>query len=450
MKILQVNQQIEPGGAAGICLALHRALLAGEHKSAVLVGSRTRAVPGVSPIEHDRYRSGWGRFWSTAATRLHRYTGRIRGAQRVSERWLPRVASPGRFWSWWAGHEDFDFPGTKDLLEYATFDPDVLHLHNLHGGYFDLRKLPRLSRTVPTIITLHDAWLLAGHCSHSFDCERWKSGCGSCPDLSIPPAVRRDGTAFNWRRKRDIYQSSRLSLVCPSQWLADKVRQSIVMPGAKRLKVIPNGVDTSVFKPGDGASAREQLGWPQEAFIVMFAAQSARHSIWKDYSTMREAVRLAGEKVVGRPIRFFAIGDTAPADEAGAAKIEFLPYRDSMAECYQACDVYLHAAKADTFPSTVIEALACAAPVVATAVGGIPEQIVEGETGFLVPPGDALAFAERLSRLSRSPELARTMGAAASRDARGRFTLERMVSNYLELYQEVKDDCPAEERMRDE
>ena len=437
MKILHVNQQIGPGGAAGICLALHNALLAGGHESAVLVGRPTRELPGVRLIEHDRYRSVWGRSWMAAARRLNQHSGRLRGAQRVSERWLPRLASPRRFWSWWAGHEDSDFPGTAHLLEQVPFMPDVLHLHNLHGDYFDLRELPRFSRALPMIITLHDAWLLAGHCSHSFDCERWKTGCGSCPRLDITPALRRDGTALNWQRKREIYQNSRLSLVCPSQWLADKVCQSILMPGADRLKVIPNGVDTLVFKPGVKAAARERLGWPQEALIVMFAANGVRQSIWKDYPTMREAIRLAGERAGGRPLRFFAIGDAAPPEQAGAAKIEFLPYRDSPAECYQAADVYLHAARADTFPTTILEALACGVPVVATAVGGIPEQIIDGETGFLVPAGDAPALAERLARLAQSPELVRAMAAAASRDAADRFSLERMVSTYVQLYREV-------------
>lgn len=437
MKILHVNQQIGPGGAAGICLALHHALLAGGHESAVLVGRLTGELPGVKLTDHDRYRSLWGRFWMAAARRLNQYSGRIRGAQRVSERWLPRWASPRRFWSWWAGHEDFDFPGTRHLLEQAPFTPDALHLHNLHGDYFDLRELPRLTRIVPTIITLHDAWLLAGHCSHSFECVRWKTGCGSCPHLDTFPMIRRDGSALNWQRKREIYRNSRFSLVCPSQWLADKVSQSILMPGADRLKVIPNGVDTSVFKTGDKAAARQQLGWPQEAFIVMFAANGVRQSIWKDYPTMREAIRLAGEKVGGRPLRFFAIGDTAPPEQAGAAKIEFLPYRDSLAECYQAADVYLHAARADTFPTTILEALACGVPVVATAVGGIPEQIIEGKTGFLVPQGDASALAERLARLAQSPELVRAMAAAACRDAADRFSLERGVSNYLQLYRQV-------------
>ncbi len=437
MKILQVNQVAGRGGAAGICMALHRAFLDRGHEAAWLVGRQVGELPGIRQIEQDRYRSVWGRFWMDAARRLNQYSGRIRGAQRVSERWIPFLASPTRFWSWWRGHEDFNFPGTLHLLEQAPFIPDVLHLHNLHGDYFDLRELSQLSKKVPTIITLHDAWLLAGHCSHSFDCERWKTGCGDCPRLDIPPSLRRDGTAFNWKRKREIYQSSRLTLVCPSQWMADKVQKSILMSNQNRLKVIPNGVDTTVFKAGDKAAARKQLGWPKEAFVVIFAAVSVIGNIWKDYATMREAIRLVGEKITNRPIRFFAIGETAPAEQVGSVKIEFLPYRDSLVECYQAADVYLHAAKADTFPTVILEALACGTPVVGTAVGGIPEQIIDGKTGLLVPAGDADALSVRLVRLAHSPELISTMGLAAARDAGDRFSLERMVLNYEKLYQEM-------------
>lgn len=434
MKILHVNQQGGRGGAAGICMSLHRALLAAGHESAVLVGRQTGDQLGVSLLKHDRYRSVWGRFWMALARWVNQYSGRIRGADRVSTRWLPRLASPRRFWSWWAGHEDFDFPGTAHLLEQAPFLPDVLHLHNLHGDYFDLRELSRLSRALPTVITLHDAWLLAGHCSHSFACERWTTGCGSCPGLNIQPALRQDNSSYNWKRKREIYQDSHLSLVCPSQWLADKVSQSILMSGAGRLQVINNGVDTNVFKPGDKVSARECLGWPQDAFIVMFAANGVRQSIWKDYPIMREALRLVGEKASGRPLHFFAVGDTASTEQAGSVRIEFLPHRDSMAECYQAADVYLHAARADTFPTTILEALSCGMPIVATDVGGIPEQIIEGQTGFLVLAGDAHALAERLILLMNSPDLLRSMGAAAARDATERFSLERMISSYVQLY----------------
>lgn len=437
MKILSVNQIDGRGGAAGKCLALHLALIAAGHESAVLVGHRFRNLPGVEEIKHSQYRTLWGRFWMSMSALFGGYSGPIRGVRWLAQRWFPFIASPRKFWSWYWGREDFDFPGTSHLLENVTFQPDIMHLHNLHGNYFDLRSLPGLSLAVPTVITLHDAWLLAGHCAHSFDCQLWKTGCLSCSRLDIPPVLRRDGAAANWKQKQDIYRKSDLSLVCPSNWLADKVRQSILMEGAQQLKVIPNGVDIAEFKPGNKVTAREHLGWPQDAYIVMFAANSVRYSIWKDYDTMREAILLAGHGIHGRPLRFFAIGDTAPAERVGEVKIEFIPYKDSLTECYQAADVYLHAAKADTFPTTIIEALACGTPVVATAVGGIPEQIIENETGFLVPAGDSSALAERLVRLGESPELARSMGEAAHRDAVKRFSLERMVSSYKQLYEEL-------------
>src|ERR1035441_1088905 len=142
MRVLHVNQLAGSGGAAGMCLALHNALSASGQESAVMVGRQTKELPGVKLIENDRYRSVWGRFWMTAARRLSPYCGRRR---RLPDVWLPRLASPARFWSWWAGHEDFNFSGTRRLLEQAPFRPDVLHLHNLHGDYFDLRELPRLS-----------------------------------------------------------------------------------------------------------------------------------------------------------------------------------------------------------------------------------------------------------------------------------------------------------------
>lgn len=437
MNILHVNQIVGLGGAAGICLALHRASLAAGHQSAVLVGRRSREVPGVVTLDNDRFRPAWGRFWMATARRLSRHSSRIPGVYRLSEHWLPRMAAPARFRSWWAGREDFDFPGTGHLLEQGPFRPDMLHLHNLHGDYFDLRELPRLSRAVPTVVTLQDTWLLTGHCSYFFSCERWESGCGACPDLAVYPGVRRDATSFNWRRKREIYSNSQLVLVSPARWLADRVRESMLMPAATRLEVIPNGVDTAVFRPGSRAGARQRLGWSQEAFTVVFVGVAGRNSFYKDYATMREAIRLAANSDGARPMQFYVVGATAPREQVGAASIEFLSHRDSMAECYQAADVYLHAAKMDTFPLTVLEALASGVPVVATAAGGIPEQVVDGETGFVVPAGDAAAMAERLVRLSRSPAQTLAMGEAARRDAQERFSLELMVSRYRRLYQDA-------------
>jgi glycosyltransferase involved in cell wall biosynthesis len=348
-----------------------------------------------------------------------------------------------RFW----GIEDFRFPGTRQLLNLTGQRPDVVHCHNLHGGYFDLRALPSLSRQVPVVVTLHDAWLLSGHCAHSFDCERWKRGCGHCPDLTIEPAIRRDATAYNWRRKQKIFRSSRLYIATPCQWLMRKVEQSMLAPAIVDARVIPNGVDLSTFHPGNKEEARSALDIPGGTLVVLFAANALRRNIWKDYRTVQDGVALAVEKMSARNVLFIALGQDGPAERIGSAVMRFVPYQTepkAVASYYQAADVYVHAARADTFPNTVLEALACGTPVVATAVGGIPEQIEDGRSGFLVPAGDAPALAERLTRLLSDHELRARMGAQAAEAARRRFDLDCQADAYWDWYRELVHRHPAD------
>ena len=289
-------------------------------------------------------------------------------------------------------------------------------------------------------MTLHDAWMFSGHCAHSFECERWETGCGQCPDLTIYPAIKRDATAYNWRRKKEIYSLSRLYIATPSQWLMDKVQRSILAPGIVEARVIHNGVDLSIFHPSDGRAVREALGLPTEARIILFAANGIRRNIWKDYKTMRTAIAQVAEQWNGEEILFLALGEDAPPEYIGKAKVQFVPYQKdpaTVAKFYQAADVYIHAARADTFPNTILEALACGTPVVATAVGGIPEQVEDGQTGFLTPPGNAEAMATRILQLLEDDNLRYAFSCQAADTARRRFNLNRQVEDYLTWYGEI-------------
>ncbi len=339
------------------------------------------------------------------------------------------------------GHEDFDHPGTWNLLDLTPEPPDVLHCHNLHGGYFDLRALSQLSRQVPTVLTLHDAWLLAGHCAHSFDCERWKTGCGNCPDVSIYPAIRRDATAYNWRRKAEIYRKSQLHVVTPCRWLMNKVEESMLKPGIVASKVIPNGVDLNIFHPTDQTEARTNLRLPIDAKILLFAANGIRKNIWKDYRTLQSALKEIAKNET--KVLCIALGEDAPSEHIGNIEIRFVPYQREprkVAQYYQSADLYIHPARVDTFPNTILEALACGVPVVASEAGGIPEQVVEGRTGYLVPVGDARTMAECVLRLLENEGIRLQMGRQAAEDAKRRFGLERMVDEYFGFYWKVQDE----------
>ena len=139
-------------------------------------------------------------------------------------------------------------------------------------------------------------------------------------------------------------------------------------------------------------------------------------------------------------MQLIVLGSEAREERIGQAQVRFLPFDPDPAHTtrwYRAADVVLHAARTDNFPNTVLEAQACGRPVVATAVGGVPEQIVEGRTGFLTPPGDAAAMAARIQQLLDDPELRRQMGAAALDHARHNFGLEAQADAYLHWYEEI-------------
>lgn len=461
LNIVQVSMFDRYGGAERVAGDLFQAYRARGHESWLAVGRKRTADAGVLTLPHHLGGQAWSRFWWRWHLRLQPAYGRVLGSRALC-RFMHALAEPRGWWDRWRGIEDFHYPGAWQLLKLTPRRPDVIHAHNLHQKYFDLRALPWLSREVPVVLTLHDAWLLAGHCAHSFACERWKTGCGACPDLALYSPLRRDGTAENWRRKRDIYARSRLHVATPCRWLMDKVEQSMLMAGAVERRVIPYGVDLTVFRPGDQAAARARLGLPQAARVLMFAASGIRGNVWKDYQTLRAAVAQLGQ-AAGRwadtRLVLVALGETAPEERIGAAELRFVPFEDrveAVATYYQAADVYVHAARADTFPNAVLEALACGTPVVATAVGGIPEQVrcagrgatPEHATGVLTPPGDAEALAAEIERLLDDAGRRHRMGENAAADARAQFDLNREVDAYLDWYAELLGPLRASDRPR--
>jgi glycosyltransferase involved in cell wall biosynthesis len=449
LSILQINSSDINGGAQRVAWNLFQAYRERGCRSYLAVGYKTSRDPDVLPITHVKAKRGWSSFcW-----RLHSCVQRLDENGRFS-RFVRKLASPEAVLDTYRGIEDFHFPGTWDLLKVPPVSPDILHCHNLHVGYFDLTALPWLSHQVPTLVTLHDAWLLSGHCAHSFSCERWRIGCGECPDLTIYPDIRRDATAYNWERKQQIYQKSRFYVATPCQWLMEKVEKSMLATAVAEARVIPNGVDLSLFQPTDRKRVRAELALPKDAKILLFAANGIQGNIWKDYQTMRESIPRVASRVSAHPLLFIALGEEARVERLGQAEIRCVPYQrdpETVARYYQAADLYLHASKADTFPNTILEALACGTPVVATAVGGIPEQVkglriennainrhtVDEATGFLISPQDAEELGARVEQLLGDESLRHQLSRNAVKDARERFDAEQQANAYLDWYEEI-------------
>ena len=438
--ILLVSTSDRPGGAEQIALSLLNGYSEHGCRAALAVGTKASRRADIREIPKNLWLNAFGRLTQAMIARHIRVLPQISfQLARLGE--LPNEVDRRR------GRELFHYPGTRSLLELGPFRPQLVHAHNLHRHYFDLRFLPELSARVPLVITMHDAWLLSGHCAHSFDCERWKTGCGECPDLTIPPALERDGTAFNWQRKRDIYAQSRFYVAAPCRWLIEKLEQSIVAPAVIESRVIPNGIDLEVFRAGDRTAVRARLGLPQDADVLLFTALSIRENFWKDYRTLRDAIARLAERRPARPLIFLSVGEAAPTEKIGNCEIRFVPFVQEnrrVAEFYQAADIYIHASRADTFPTSILEALACETPVIATAVGGIPEQIIDDVTGMLTPPGDADAMADAIANLLDDVARRRVMSAKAGEEARRNVGRDRMIEKYLSWFDEILRRQPRE------
>lgn len=426
LTIAQVNTSAGGGGAERIAGQLLREFRRRGHDASLIVGRGAAAGLGVVPFPRD---------WRTGLAHA------AAGALRILDRRL--------------GLETYRYPATHRMLDALPQDPDIVHLHNLHGGYFDLRALTGLSRRHAVVMTLHDAWLLSGHCAHSLGCERWRTGCGACPDLDIYPAVSRDATARNWQRKQAIFRDSRLHVATPSHWLATRVQASMLAPAVAELRVIPNGVELDTFAPVDQATARSALGLSATGFLLLFVGSGLATNPFKDFTTARQAAVRAAE-LLEQDVTLLALGGAGADAREGRVSIRHVPFEHDatrLARYYQACDVYVHAARADTFPGTVLEALACGKPIVATAVGGIPEQVsslaagtgagawpatdAREATGILVAAGDAESMARAVSRLLGDAPLRSRLGDNAARDAKRRFDVRDQAGAYLQWYRTI-------------
>lgn len=450
MRILQISSRDILGGAERVALELHRGFRGAGHSAVLAAGFRKTNEPGVAEIRHDAEATGTSQRWWRLFHALQPFYDKSKLANALCRIAHDR-AEPRRRRDRNEGLEDFNYPGIRALANRAAGNFDIIHAHNLHGGYFDLRALPKLASSAPLLLTLHDAWLLSGHCAHSFDCDRWRTGCGQCPDLSIYPAVSRDATAENWKRKRDIFAQTKIFVAAPCRWLADRVQQSLLAPAIEELRIIPYGVDLNIFRPQGRDAVRQQLELPRDAFICLFAASGIRQSKWRDFNMMKRAIEQSAahqrKNEQHRPILFLALGEDAPPQQLGSAEVRFIPFQQDprrVADYFAAADVYLHAARADTFPNVILEAQACGTPVIATRVCGIPEQIIANghapePTGYLVEPGNAADMAAAINELRSDDALRNQMGESATRRARENFDQTDHVRTYLQWYEEIRE-----------
>jgi glycosyltransferase involved in cell wall biosynthesis len=258
MNILQVSTFDISGGAESIALSIHNYADEYAYRSQMIVGWKNGNDPFITQLSP---KSAMKKLYYRLLRKFEVETGIQAFGYRKANYWIKRHG--------------------KEI--------DFVHIHNMHGGYIDFNFLMHIKNDIPIIITLHDCWLLTGHCAHPLDCIKWKNKCNKCPHLDTYPPIKRDMTAFNFWRKQRILQKVKPVLVSPSKWLAKMIKESPLTTNMQCI-VIPNGIDTSKFCDKDQIGARKALGLPEDKFIIAYAANGGLNSNWhkiQDYYFLR-------------------------------------------------------------------------------------------------------------------------------------------------------------------
>lgn len=268
----------------------------------------------------------------------------------------------------------------KFLKQIEKIQPDIIHLHNIHGYYINYPMLFNYlkRKNIPTIITMHDFWLMTGHCAYiNESCNKWETGCGHCPRLSQYPATKLDCSARNWKRKAGIFADMpNVTLVPVSYWLAKYVDKSFLHEVKQQM--IYNGIDTRAFKPYRGKSHTvDGIDWTK--YTIMTIATR-----WTKANGFDDIIQLS--RVLPDDFRIVMIGlddrqlEDLPENIIGLKKIESLT---SLRELYSKADVIFNVNREVTFGLVTVEAMACGTPaVVFHNTAG--EELVNKQTGFVI------------------------------------------------------------------
>jgi glycosyltransferase involved in cell wall biosynthesis len=358
--------------------------------------------------------------------------------------WLQHADEIANRFSQAAGAQNLLVPSTLRVWRHSFLaTPDVIQLYNLHLGYFSYLRLPALSRRAPIVWRLSDLWAVTGHCAYPGACQRWRIGCGKCPDMKTFPEIGIDTTAQAWRLKRRIYGGSRITVVAPSSWTESAARASPLFDGCA-IHRIPNGIDLDVFRPGDRNAARHAFGIPSEAKAMLFSAHYAATNPRKGTDLLQRALEILGPR---DDFVVLIAGKNAEAwrDLVPQTVIPLGYFQDDrkIAEVYAASDFAVAPSSVENLPNTIIEAMACRRPVIACDVGGIADAVRQDATGLLVPAGDAAALARAIAKFVDDDAARIRMGEGAVDLARTEFSAERELDRFEALYRSLVEPAAA-------
>lgn len=346
---------------------------------------------------------------------------------------------PGRFLRHFLSEEAADqsrgrLVQTQLAKVLEELQPDVINLHNIHEAGWSPEIARTCRKVAPTVWTLHDTWSFTGRCAYNYDCRKFTHGCdAACPTPAEYPALAPARIAPAWDQRREVFQDCpALVAVAPSRWLAREARAGLW--SGHRVEVIPYGLDLEKLHPIDRRISQCKLGISPTGPVLLVAAT--------DLGDRRKGgalVTAALDLLSGKDITVVTMG-SGRLSIAGRKVHPMGVVTDDEVKrlVYSAADLFVHPALADNLPNVLLESLACGTPVVGLPIGGVPDVVRPGLTGWLAReatgPGLVVALEEAWRFLAEGKSLRDSCREVAEHE----YALQLQASRYLELFEELK------------
>ncbi|WP_448863842.1 glycosyltransferase [Dorea sp.] len=321
------------------------------------------------------------------------------------------------------------FATYKLIQKIKEVNPDIIHLHNIHGWYLNWKMLFQYLKTSgkPIVWTLHDCWSFTGHCPHfmAINCEKWKNGCFKCPLYKLYPGCFIDDSKKQYTIKKRYFTGiPNMVIVTPSQWLANLANQSYL--NKYRTVVINNGIDLGKFK-FVLSEFRGKYKLNNKIILLGVAFD------WGPRKGINEFKRLAKELPKEFAIVLVGVSETVAKElPERIIPIACTQSQEELAEIYSAADLFINPTLEDNFPTVNLEALACGTPVITYQTGGSSESITK-ECGRVVPYKDYEALKKTIIEMKNAKK---NMEAACQKRAQ-LYCREDAYQKYVTLYEEI-------------
>lgn len=370
MKVIQINSVCGVGSTGRIALDIHNSLIEQGHESSIAYG-REPARGCDEAI----------RIGSDLDVYIHGFYTRVFDKHGLASK-----------------------KATEKLIRtIEEIQPDIVHLHNIHGYYLNYEIFFKFLKVsgLPVVWTLHDCWPFTGHCAYFtfVGCNRWQKGCYACPQKqNYPGSFFLDNSRENYERKKKAFTGIKnLTIVTPSQWLANLVKESFLRE--YEIAIVPNGIDTTVFRP-EKSDFKEKYNI-ENKFIILGVA-----SVWNKRKGLEHFVELAGmlqhdevivlvgltQKQISRlPGNIIGISSTNNVQE--------------LVEIYSAADVFLNPTLEDNYPTVNLEAQACGTYTITFDSGGAKETILTPSHGTVCAEKTKAALRRVLNNFRENPPL---------------------------------------------